>query len=135
MTTEVKPRYAGSDWLRSALKDRPISPLGERVADLLGDLFRGLYHWSGYRRVDWSSEHHIRVTIGWQSWSTWDFNDLTRLVFLAHHYAIRVQLGPCNFRHFELMFHQRDPEATKTSRRHPTLRQAVTAFEKEMSDS
>ena len=47
-------RYAGAAWIRSAL-GRELSPLGAAVADLLGDVFAGIYHLDNadLRKVDW----------------------------------------------------------------------------------
>lgn len=126
--------YAGADWLATALAQvRPkatISPFGRRVADLLGELFQGLYHWDGWGKVDWSNERWIRVSVGHVDWSTYDSSLLTHLVLLAHREAIRVQMAPCNFSHLELYFHPRSREdSSRTSAYHPTLAEAAARFE------
>jgi len=36
-------QYAGANWIKQSLK-KEMSPLGVNVADLLGDVFAGIYH-------------------------------------------------------------------------------------------
>lgn len=121
--------YAGAEWLKHSLKIESMSPLGEAVADLLGELVFGIYHIDARRllAVDWSCNHHIIISLHLNGFSTYDYNTLTRLVFLAHHMAIRVEVNPCNFNYIELMFHQRERNGN-ISQRHPTLAQAVQMF-------
>lgn len=124
----VAPRiYAGSEWLK---RQRPaITPFGERVADLLGEWQRGIYHIdravrskksdfeSAHSAVLCVSEHFLRL-------GTVDSNELTRLVFLAHDYGIRVYLRPSGFGYLKFTFHQRD-RSDLISEGHPTLERAV----------
>jgi hypothetical protein len=119
------PKYAGSDWIKSALKVK-MSPLGEAVADLLGDLFFGIYHLDtkALRRVDWANDNHIVFSLGWHSLSTCDFDELTRLVILCHDRAIRCSVAASTHKYLELMFHQRQRDGGY-SERHPTIEQAI----------
>ncbi len=136
-TETVKATYAGSGWLKENLKyvksAKPVGKLGERVADLLGELFYGIYHLDHQilYRVDWSNERFIEINID-KSLSTYDFDELTRLVFLAHHLSIRVQISSCNFRFLKLLFHSRDREHDINTR-HPYLDEAVAKFHKEVN--
>ena len=130
--------YSGSEWIQNNYKhshpSMVMSDLGKHVADLLGELFYGIYHinQNSLDRVNWENQYHIEISIGWTSWSTFDFSNLTRLVFLAHHRAIRVDLSPCNFTHIELMFHQRS-RSKEIARGHPTLDDAVKTFKKDVT--
>ena len=83
--------------------------MGEAVANLLGDLFFGIYHLDpkALRRVDWTNNHHIEFSLGWHCLSTVDYDELTRLVVLAHDRAIRVQIEASTHKFLRLMFHQR----------------------------
>lgn len=110
-----------------------MSPLGERVADLLGELFQGIYHIDSkaLHKVDWSNPYWIRLSLGWKSLSTFDFVGLTYLVFLAHWMCIRVEVSPCNFHHLEIMFHPRKRNGDY-SERHPTIDEALNEFKKQM---
>lgn len=126
--------YAGADWLQKSLGIKNISPLGKSVADLLGELFAGIYHidTSRLRAVDWSNNDYILISLYVSGFSTFDYDNLTRLVFLAHHLAIRVEVRPCNFQYLRLLFHQRNRSGNYFLH-HPTLDQAVANFKKHVS--
>lgn len=130
-------RYSGAEWLRRNMdldpKSKPMSPLGIMVADLLGHLFYGLYHWDNHRSTDWSNSQYIRCIVH-KELSTFDFSDLTRLVLLAHRTGLRVQVGPCNFRYMELIFHdRREPKTWSGGQRHPTIHEAIARLDAELA--
>lgn len=111
---------------------KTVSDLGKDVADLLGELFYGIYHISEeVAKADFSNDYWIEVLI-YKSLATFDFNDLTRLVFLAHHMAIRVDVGAARNGILKLMFHRRERDGGM-SRRHPTLDEAVCSFKNHVS--
>lgn len=58
-----------------------------------------------------------------------DFNDMTRLVLMAHERSIRVSVRPLNFRYMKLMLHQRDPAVLDLSYGHPDLDEAIQRHE------
>ena len=130
--------YSGSDWLERHLEaTKPgvkMSQLGIDVADLLGELFFGIYHintkWLD--KVDWSNKRFIVISIGWRSWATTDYDELTRLVFLAHHRAIRVDIDAATNKFIRLLFHQRK-RGKDGMRCHPTLDEAVARFKSHVS--
>lgn len=112
-----------------------ISPLGRRVALILDAFYRGIYHapeWRYLKQADWSAADWIEINHR-GSLSTIDFDDLTRLVFLAHDYAVRVQLeavgGPKHL--LRLVFHLRQHQGD-SHRLHPTLELAVTNWRRTM---
>lgn len=117
-------RHSGAAWLRQC-QITNISPLGERVADLLGDLLGGLHRLDRSSPVDWSNPHWIEVR--WRSdLSTFDFNNLTRLVLLAHDRAVRVTISPRSHQYLTLLFHPREHgEELRIDQRHPTVEQAL----------
>ena len=125
--------YSGADWIERQLKARKsdieMSQLGKNVADLLGELFYGIYHldYKQLFKVDWKNNYYIEFLLGWKTLSTVDFDELTRLVFLAHHMAIRVEISPYTFKYIKLMFHQRNRKGD-SAQRHPTLDEAVNKF-------
>ena len=131
-------KYSGADWIESSLKywhpDMQVSPLGRNVADLLGELFYGIYHLDGgaLSRVVWNDTHHIQVSIGWNIWATVDSDNLTRLVFLAHHMALRVDLEPSRNQYVRLLFYRR-VRSGRYYQRHPSLDDAVAAFKENVS--
>lgn len=133
--------YAGADWLQEQLnaahKINPnknpevvISELGIKVANLLGEWQRGIYHMehSKLYKANWESNQWIEVSMWCSGMSTYDFDDLTRLVFLAHEMALRVQLEPSAHHHVKLIFHPRSNDSDKRYMWHPNLDEAVTLF-------
>lgn len=85
-----------------------ISKLGENVANLLNDVWCGIYHLdsNSLKRVDWTDDTFIRISIYGGLYS-YDDDKLTQLVVLAHDYCLRLEINPCNHNHLELLFHQR----------------------------
>ena len=132
------PDFSGADWVEKEMyhgdKEFKISSLGRSVADFLGELFLGIYHldMGALHRVEWSNPFVITVSIGWKCWSTYDFDLLTRLVFLSHRMALRVELEPRKNHYVRLMFHRRK-RSGGFSERMPTLAQAVEMFESHVS--
>ncbi len=100
------------------------------MADLLGELFAGIYHLDKKElpKVDWENTHHIVVKTGERAMSTFDNSELTRLVLLAHHYCLRAEISGTKGG-LILMFHRRERDG-EISRRHPTIDQAVETFKK-----
>ena len=135
---ETKTKWSGADWIKSNLKyvkpEMVVSDFGEKVADFLGELFYGIYHLDDKSlwRVDWSNTRYIEMSFYSGGLSTFDFDELTRLVFLAHHYCIRVSVKPCNFNYLRLVFHPRERNAD-LYHRHPSLDEAVANFKERVS--
>jgi hypothetical protein len=127
-------KYSGANWIENSLKCGPMSELGRNVADLLGELFHGIYHLDdgALRKIEWNNNHHIDLYLSWKIMSTADNDYLTRLVFLAHHMSLRVELRPCNMQGIKLMFHQRK-RGSDGMRCHPTLDEAVGRFKQTVS--
>lgn len=113
---------------------KEISPLGLNVAKLLDRLYYGIYHMESRYRVNWDNTYFIEANVT-TDLATYDGNMLTRLVFLAHAYAIRVSINPSGPGRIKLMFWQREPGTTgPMCKRHPTLDQAVEDFKKSNAD-
>src|SRR6266404_2787116 len=86
-----------------------LSPLGREVAEILGQVFLGIYHIEdeiGQGKVDWSHKYGIEIGT-WRTLSTYDFANLTWLVVLCHDRAIRLEIGSRGYRRLKLIFHQR----------------------------
>ncbi len=132
-------KYAGRDWLNQVLSQNgnskiwkgPLSELGAEVGDLLGELFYGIYHVDNgaLSKVDWSSSYFIELAID-QTMATFDFNHLTRFVFLCHDHCIRGQISPRSNRTMTLMFHKRE-RSGEMNHRHPTLEMALFDYRKQ----
>jgi len=121
----MKELYAGADWIEETL-GRRCSRLGAQVADLLGDLARGIYHipTRNLRDVNWTDEHYILMRWPIQELATVDGNLLTVLVVLAHDRMLRVSIRPMSNRSLEFLFHPRHRQG-RLYERHPTLEDHV----------
>jgi hypothetical protein len=97
-----------------------------RAITILGIVGGGIYNapiaWSG---VWW---HPEAIGVSWyKGLATFDFSELTTLVFLAHEARIRASIAPCNPKHVEIHLHRRAATGSM-SRRHPDLDEAVAAW-------
>lgn len=122
----MSSKYSGSDWLKYSLKIENMSPLGEAVGDLLGAIYRGIYHISSraLEKVDWTDTYHIAIILG-PDLSTVDRNNLTELVVLCHDRMIRCSIEGVGPRYMRLRFHQRKVRTGCISERYPTIEQAI----------
>ncbi|HEA68556.1 hypothetical protein LCGC14_0944780 [marine sediment metagenome] len=113
--------YAGANWIKRSLK-KEMSPLGEAVANLLGRVFRGIYHLnsSALNRVNWDDGYFIKFIFD-RDLATVDFNSLTALIVYAHDEKIRVSIEGCGPRYMRMLFHQRESREGDNSERCPTI--------------
>jgi hypothetical protein len=123
-------KYSGADWIESVMSRRKagfkMSPLGVEVANLLGQLFRGIYHIDKEAcRVDWADAYCIEINLS-QSLSNFDYSLLTDLVVLCHDNLIRVQLEGKAPGVIGAMFHKRAGREGAMHERMPTI-EAATA--------
>jgi len=118
-------RYAGSEWVAANLK-LTLSPFAVKVANILGEIYRGIYHLEtgALKKAEWTHPYRVRVAVPDDSLATFDFDGMTQLVFLAHDQCVRVQLDQSGPRQIGLVFSEREREGGM-SRRHPTLEDAV----------
>lgn len=119
-------KYSGADWIKSSLKIEP-SELGCQVADILGQVFRGIYHIEKpVQKVDWTNKRWIEICL-FGSISTFDFQHLTELVILCHDRCVRLEITGAAPKYLRLMFHQRKREGNMTMS-HPTIDQAINGI-------
>lgn len=109
-----------------------ISVFHAKVFDILGIVFGGIYNapitWA---TVEWNYSTGIGVPIRNQGLATYDFMELTSLVFLAHEARIRASVEPHGMNGIMLLFFPRKHDGGM-SRQHPNLDEAVAAFRKNM---
>lgn len=118
--------YAGSDWIENTLK-QPLSEFGRQVADLVGDVFLGIYHLTprSLEKVDWQNDSFIQLVVPSTNHdiATYDGNRLTMLVLFAHDRMIRIAVEGAAPGYLRLTFSPRYSR-NKTDpcwKRHPTL--------------
>jgi hypothetical protein len=112
-------------WLKNAGKT--LSPLGEKVAIILGDVYHGIYHIDDevrHKRTDWSDPYSIEIVI-FSGLSTFDSDNLTRLVILCHDHCVRLNISAKAHNYLSLLFSARAGRDGNMSKRHPTIEQAI----------
>src|SRR3990172_11953402 len=125
-----RARYEGAEWIQrhmDRLQKGQMSNFGRIVGDLLGDWLRGIYHADRMVfRTDWTDSHYVEITLNQPSCiSTWDFDELTRLVILCHDRCIRCEVSAAAPGLLRIMFHPREGRVGMISKRHPTIEEAI----------
>ena len=93
----------------------------QEAEDFFSELYHGKHHIPGKIRAfgqGWCINHH-------GSLSTFDFDDLTRLVFLAHDKCIRVELIQGGPRAIGIAIFKRKGRTGSMYERHPTIEAAL----------
>lgn len=117
----------GRKWKdRAAHAPTELNEFQKRVCDILGMVGNGIYNAPLAQKIDWNYGHGVSV-IWKHGMATFDFCELTRLVFLCHEARIRCDVSPGGPRMLRLSFWQRGHEGS-TPERHPNLDEAVAAF-------
>lgn len=127
--------YSGAEWIEKQ-KGIKLPEFQTRVANMLGIVFRGIYHIGNeVMRADWlckhnEHEHTISITAsdGRGRFSTYDSSTLTELVLLAHKMNIRVSIFAATHGYLRLVFMEVG-EWGFFEDAHPTLEQAVANLE------
>lgn len=124
--------YAGAGWVEATYK-LELSPFAREVADLLGDVWKGIYHLDDkqLKKVDWKATQYIRFL--WRGTiSTFDFCEMTDLVLAAHDRGIRVEVSAVAPGWLVFMFHPRG--STALCGMHPTIEKAIARHRKQFGD-
>lgn len=113
-----------------------LSPFQKTVFNIVGMVGGGIYNapisWDAIRWKGWGHG----IAIPWQrghDLSTFDFNGLTKLVFLCHEARIRCEIRSNGFQGLLLCFWPRKAEGCIATR-HPNLEEAVTSFREYLGD-
>lgn len=95
---------------------------------LLSNLCHGLHHVGDnqVKRILTKNSNWCVEYLGGHL-ATFDGQELTILVLLAHDMAVRVEIQPCNFRYFKIYFHERVRDGD-LSKRHPTIEQVLESW-------
>jgi hypothetical protein len=113
-----------------AVLPEKLSDFQKRVADIVGMVAGGVYNAPiNWNNVEWNLVGGRAVSVVWRfpHFATWDFDGLTKLVFLAHEARIRVELEPAATHYMRVTFHQRAAAGCGMTR-HPNLEEATAAF-------
>jgi hypothetical protein len=106
-----------------------LTPFQKKVCDILGMVGGGIYNAPiAHDKIDWDYGWG-GVSVVWKhhDLSTFDYNQLTSLVFLCHEARIRCSVAPAGPKLLRLSFWQREPDGSM-AKRHPNLDEAVAAF-------
>jgi hypothetical protein len=105
--------------------DGEISEIGKKALTMMSILYRGLHNApvNQLEKIDWGNTYYISLKT-FLPLATYDNDALTTLVLLAHDYAVRVEVKPCNFHYLEIQFHQRKRDGDLYSR-HPTIEKVL----------
>lgn len=105
-----------------------LSPLQAKVMDILGMVCGGIYNAPiSWDKTDWKAGNGMFVTLRDDRFATFDFYELTALVFLCHEARIRCEIRAKARGYFEIGFWPRSHEGGMAER-HPNLDEAVAAF-------
>jgi hypothetical protein len=104
-----------------------LTDFQKRVVDIIGMVGGGIYNAPIGLKVDWEYGGNGVSFIWHRELATFDFDQLTRLVFLCHEARIRCEVTSGGPRMMRLAFWQRKPEGD-IAVRHPNLDEAVSAF-------
>lgn len=96
---------------------------------MLCDIFGGSHH--VFDKVEPSNYNGIKINYESCSFASFDYSNMTTAVFMAHERGIRFEIGSMAPKgKLQLLFHKRNPLSNDTSRRHPTLEQAIERYNK-----
>jgi len=97
-------KYAGADWLQSRI-DFELSPLARKVADLMGQVECGLYHWDCViGQEGWKEKDRIALLHNERLITHGSHCSLTLLVLLCHQQKIELTIEPCSDNWIRLIF-------------------------------
>lgn len=104
-----------------------LSEFQKRVVDIVGIVGNGIYNAPISQKIDWNYGGRGVAVIWHREMSTWDFNQLTMLVFLCHEARIRCSIESAGPKMMRMCFFQRKDDGGM-SVRHPNLDEAVADF-------
>lgn len=113
--------HAGADWLERQIK-HPLSALGRAAANLLGDVYLGIYHIAGpaLYRAAWTDRDCVQVSL-YGELATVDGCELTALVVLAHDRMLRVAISGVGPGYLRVSISKRTCREGPFHARHPDL--------------
>jgi hypothetical protein len=125
-------KYSGADWLKDARKywkghEKPMSAFAVDVADILGQVYGGIYHMDkgALIKADYTDDERIQITIrDSPGMATHDGCELADLVMLCFLMNIRLDIDARAFHYLRLNFARVNRHGFFRSD-HPNLDEAV----------
>ena len=93
--------------------------------ELLADLYGGVHHIYGEPK---ECGRGLELKTAPHNLATFDFNALTRAVFMAHDRMIRIEIAPSGPGLVKLRLHKRHKREGRMHERHPTIEQALADY-------
>jgi hypothetical protein len=104
-----------------------MSTLGKRVADLLGQVYCGIYHLdiNALMRADWANDGYIQITVrDGHDMATYDDDTLTMLVLGCHLLNVRLRVRASTHGYLKLIFSWvTEPYFSREG--HPTIEESL----------
>lgn len=94
----------------------------------LADIHNGFHHMFG-KVHNWGTGIKLNSTCS-NHLATFDYNNLTRLVVLAHDKMIRVEIVPSGPNMIGIVCHKRKSREGRMYERHPTIEDAIKTIRK-----
>jgi hypothetical protein len=115
----------------SGIPQSRLNEFNRRCIGILCNAFKtGVYNLNiNWNKAEFAPRYSVFVLRN-ADIATFDFSQMSRLVFAAHDECVRICVSPRTFRHLEIMMHQRQ-RAGDMSRRHPTLENAISDFRRD----
>lgn len=115
------------DWLyKKRLRDVPWMTHDQWACYLLAAEFFGGFHHMIDKPKPWGNGIKLSERFNWLS--TYDFDGLTRLVFMAHDACIRIEIMPSGPGLIGLTLYKRHQREGGISERHPTIEEALATW-------
>lgn len=134
----AKPRATKGELRRAREENRGwaaapdvLTEFQKRAFNILGIVGGGIYNAPiAWKSVEWAPN---RLILSWhKGLGTFDFQELTRFVFLCHEARIRGYISPHAPQYLEIMLSERKAEGGMNVR-HPNLEEALAAHRAEVS--
>lgn len=100
----------------------------EEATNFFAQFYGGEHHIPKYKIFEFGDGWMVKHDRG--DLATYDYNDLTRLVLMAHDKCIRVSIMPLNMNTVKIAIWKREREGGM-SRRHATIEQAIETYRKQ----
>ena len=99
----------------------------EEATKFFSELYYGEHHFPGNLK-DWGNGWCMN---SYEEFSTYDFNAMTRLVFMAHEYCYRASISFSGPKMIRIIIHKREGREGRMYQKHPTIETALKEWKEE----